>query len=181
ESAAQAGFRLIDYETYKTSQGPRFAGIWVADGEDWALLLNYDNRTAFEADVQSLESSDDLRPVSFEVFTGELSTAVAEQTTATISSYELSQNYPNPFNPETTIRYALPSRAQAQLVIYDLTGRIVKELVSEQQAPGEHAVQWNGRDDAGNSVASGVYVYRLVATPATGAPVTLTRKLTFMK
>lgn len=97
------------------------------------------------------------------------------------NAFHLDQNYPNPFNPETTIRYALPNQAKVQLTIYDLSGRVVKELVSEKQSAGEHLVRWDGRGDSGHSVASGVYVYRLVVTPSSGAPVTLTRKLAFMK
>ncbi len=108
-------------------------------------------------------------------------TSVTQRHETLPTEYALNQNFPNPFNPSTTIHYALPSRSKVQLVIYDLAGRVMKELVSEQQAPGEHAALWDGRDHAGNSVTSGVYIYRLTATPFSGAPVTLTRKLTFMK
>ena len=74
----------------------------------------------------------------------------------------LAQNSPNPFNPHTTIRFALPQEAQpVRLAIYDASGRVVATLVDGALAAGDHAVEWDGRDDAGRAVASGVYSYRL--------------------
>jgi flagellar hook assembly protein FlgD len=68
-----------------------------------------------------------------------------------------------------------------QLLIYDLNGRLVKKLRSEEQAAGEHLARWDGRESNGNVVAAGVYVYRLIATPASGKETVLVRKMTFMK
>ena len=78
-------------------------------------------------------------------------------------TFKLSQNYPNPFNPSTTIRYELPGPAQVVLDIYDLRGRKVRTLVRGRQLAGVHSVLWNGRDESGGSLASGVYFYRLEA------------------
>ncbi|MCF7805301.1 MAG: T9SS type A sorting domain-containing protein [Candidatus Marinimicrobia bacterium] len=75
--------------------------------------------------------------------------------------YTLQQNYPNPFNPTTTLRYGLPQNAYVQFIIYDLAGRKVKMLVQEQQSAGWYQVQWNGTNDLGQSVSTGVYFYRL--------------------
>jgi len=69
----------------------------------------------------------------------------------------LHQNVPNPFNPQTAIRYDLPSSARVRLTIVDVAGRRVRTLVDEQQTPGSREAIWTGRDDMGNSVASGVY------------------------
>ncbi|RMF60150.1 MAG: T9SS C-terminal target domain-containing protein [Calditrichaeota bacterium] len=77
--------------------------------------------------------------------------------------FALHPNYPNPFNPETTIRYDLPVPAEVRLTIYDLLGRVVRTLVAKKQAAGAHAAVWDGRDDSGKQLASGVYVYRLDA------------------
>jgi len=78
--------------------------------------------------------------------------------------YELLGNFPNPFNPVTEIRYALPRPATVSLTVYDLSGRVVRRLlVSESQAEGRYAVLWDGRNDRGVSVSSGVYFYRLAA------------------
>lgn len=75
--------------------------------------------------------------------------------------FELLQNYPNPFNPATSIRFAVPSRQAVQLVIYDLLGRKVKTLLDEEVEAGEHAVSWDGSNESGRIVASGLYVYRM--------------------
>ncbi len=73
-------------------------------------------------------------------------------------------NHPNPFNPTTVIRYELPTRSVATLTVYDLTGRRVRLLVQgKMQAAGGHDVTWNGRNDHGRAVPSGVYIYRLEA------------------
>lgn len=77
--------------------------------------------------------------------------------------YELAQNFPNPFNPITTIRYALPMESEVSLIIYDVLGQRVRTLVSGSQGVGYYNAVWDGRDDAGMAVASGVYIYRLTA------------------
>ncbi len=74
-----------------------------------------------------------------------------------------SGNYPNPFNPQTIIRYSLPEDSEVRLVIYNVVGQQVRELVNAHQSLGVYAVRWKGRDDSGRDVASGVYLYRLVA------------------
>ena len=73
-----------------------------------------------------------------------------------LKSFTLSQNYPNPFNPQTTIQYYFPKTANVQLSIYDVNGRLVKTLVSQNQSAGEHEVTFNAAD-----LASGIYYYRL--------------------
>jgi hypothetical protein len=81
------------------------------------------------------------------------------------SSFTLRQNYPNPFNQNTIITYYLPDNkiqpARVQLLIYDLLGRLVRELINETQQPGEHTVTWKGTDNSGADLPSGVYFYRL--------------------
>jgi hypothetical protein len=69
---------------------------------------------------------------------------------------------PNPFNPSTTIAYSLGRAGSAELVVYDLSGRRVKTLVSGYIDAGSHEARWDGRDEYGRRVASGVYAYRLI-------------------
>ena len=79
-------------------------------------------------------------------------------------TFGLHQNVPNPFNPATTIAYDVPGGgADVSIRIYDVTGRVVRTLVDEHRPAGTHEVGWDGRNDAGVSVASGVYLYRMVA------------------
>jgi len=75
----------------------------------------------------------------------------------------LYQNCPNPFNPSTTIKYYLPGKARVAVEIYDISGRRLAQLVRKEEEGGSHAVEWNGLDDRGSSVASGIYFYRLTA------------------
>ena len=77
--------------------------------------------------------------------------------------FALFQNYPNPFNPSTTIEYQLSVAGEVTLRIYDILGRQVRELVNERQKSGYYKAIWDGTNDAGLSVASGVYLYRLKA------------------
>ena len=76
-------------------------------------------------------------------------------------AFSLSQNYPNPFNPETVIKYALPEDCHVELTIYNILGQKVKTLINQYQNAGHKMVHWNGRDDKGNEIASGVYLYKM--------------------
>ena len=73
-------------------------------------------------------------------------------------------NYPNPFNPSTTIAFSIPSEMPCKLDVYNLRGQKVRSLVNETVMAGNHSIVWNGKDDSGKSVSSGVYFYRL-STP----------------
>ncbi len=77
------------------------------------------------------------------------------------SLFKLEQNYPNPFNPSTTISYSLPEQSRVSLIIYDIKGQIVTEYPKTHQTPGQYNVKWNGRDDNGNNVSTGLYLCRL--------------------
>jgi hypothetical protein len=78
--------------------------------------------------------------------------------------FALHQNAPNPFNPETTIRYDVPAPGgKVNLTVYDVSGRIVRTLVDAAQTAGQHSVRWNGRNERGARVASGVYFCRMTA------------------
>jgi len=77
--------------------------------------------------------------------------------------FALSQNYPNPFNPETTIEYQLPRRSHISLRIFNTLGQEIRTLVNEESSEGYHQVCWDGKDNAGNKVGSGIYLYQLQA------------------
>ncbi len=82
---------------------------------------------------------------------------------STPSSFALHANYPNPFNPETTIGFDLPSSADALLEVFDVAGQLQRVLLAGRMEGGRHHVAWDGRDDEGRRVGSGVYLYRLRA------------------
>lgn len=79
-------------------------------------------------------------------------------------SFLLHQNYPNPFNPSTTIQFDIPTPAFVELEVYDISGRIVRHLTARDLQPGTYTATWDGMDNAGNDVASGVYYIRMQAT-----------------
>ncbi len=77
------------------------------------------------------------------------------------SAFALAQNAPNPFNPQTTIVFAVDRQTQVRLQVYDLQGKLVRRLTDQVYAPGEHRLVWDGRDQAGAELPSGLYLYRL--------------------
>ena len=77
--------------------------------------------------------------------------------------FELKGNYPNPFNPSTKIAYSIDMNSKVNVKIYSLLGEEITSLFSGDVNPGTHEVQWNGVDNVGVAVASGVYIYRVEA------------------
>ena len=90
--------------------------------------------------------------------------------------YVLKQNFPNPFNPSTSIEFSIPSSENVNLSVYNLEGRLVKTLVNQNMRSGQHVVEWNGTNEVGAQVASGMYVYQLKTNGRL-----LNRTMTFIK
>jgi len=91
-------------------------------------------------------------------------------------SFTLYQNFPNPFNPETNISFALPGAFRVQLAVYNILGERVKILADGVFAAGQHELTWDGRNDDGQAVSSGIYFYRLVTSEAS-----LSKKMMLLK
>ena len=90
-----------------------------------------------------------------------LGKALLETTNALPKTFDLSQNYPNPFNPDTHIKYQLPEQGDVKLVIYDIMGRMVRKLVDQRNEPGFFDIVWDGKNQSGVKVATGIYIYRI--------------------
>lgn len=104
-------------------------------------------------------------------------TSVEGESALPVHRLVLRQNHPNPFNPTTAISFAVPNGSgDVEVKVYDVTGRMVKSLVSEPLPAGEHTVVWNGKDEAGRTVASGIYFCRLSVEGESAA-----RKMVLMK
>jgi flagellar hook assembly protein FlgD len=88
----------------------------------------------------------------------------------------LNPNYPNPFNPETTISFDMPKTDAAKLEVYNVKGQLVKTLFDGTAAFGRNSMIWNGTDNSGSAVTSGVYFYRLTTDGHSE-----TRKMMLMK
>ena len=80
-----------------------------------------------------------------------------------VSNFELTQNYPNPFNSNTIIRYSIEKSTLVEINIYNILGEKVKSLLRKNNVSGVHSVEWNGADDFGEKVNSGVYFYQIRA------------------
>jgi hypothetical protein len=78
-------------------------------------------------------------------------------------NFGLEQNYPNPFNPQTTIAFKIKEATEVELQIFNLRGQKVRTLLSQPVLPGEHATVWDGRDETGQLMPSGTYIYKLRA------------------
>lgn len=104
-------------------------------------------------------------------FVGRVATSVDKRNSEVPDSFSLKQNYPNPFNPRTKIQYDLPQKVEVRLVVYNLLGRRVATLVNETQQAGSYQITFEA-----SNLASGVYIYRIVA-----GDFTQTRKMMLMK
>jgi len=148
-------FRELTWVSLSSYQGS------VPQGETESIQVTFDSfglpDDTYLADITISSNAGDpvLVPVTIEVLTDPTGAESAPLALA------LAQNHPNPFNPKTTIRFALPAAGPVELAVYDATGRRVRTLLSGPQPAGTHHVVWEGKDDGGHPLASGVYLYRL--------------------
>ena len=123
-----------------------------------------DRMSSGQFGVFSFQMDDDGIPGFYDnIVVNSLVTAVEDNLRGNYvpENFSLEQNHPNPFNPETQISYQLSSDGFISLTVYNLLGREIKTLVSEYQPSGYYTVSWNGKDEAGNIMPSGVYMYTL--------------------
>ena len=95
--------------------------------------------------------------------------------------FALGQNSPNPFGGSTSISFSLPVASRVKLSVYNITGQLVKILADGQAGAGHHSVSWNGRDQAGQAAANGIYFYRMEAAGADGRRFAQTKRLNLVK
>jgi len=133
-----------------------------------ALLIEEADSTLHKGKLGKylIKSSDDYNKRVYEILKKNFGNESEEREEELLpTEYTLYQNYPNPFNPTTTIKYDLPNTSEVSLIIYDILGRKVKELVNDKQQAGRYEVQFNA-----SSLASGVYIYQLIAeNPSTSS------------
>jgi hypothetical protein len=143
---------------------------WTAGGSGGGSPLQLDANDFFGATANDEMYFDDYdihqAPVGIE---GEQELQIPEE-------FALYQNYPNPFNPTTTIKYDLKQTVNVELKIYNVLGQLVRTLVNETQEAGHKTALWDGLNDAGNRVATGIYIYRIHA-----ADFVKSRKMIMMK
>jgi len=98
-----------------------------------------------KTDANGLTSVEEKRPISIP------------------DNFHLTQNFPNPFNSSTTVVYSIPKATNVELSIYDIRGRLVRNLARGEVTAGTYSVRWDGKDNSGKEVGSGIYLYRLKA------------------
>lgn len=97
------------------------------------------------------------------------------------SAYSLKQNYPNPFNPTTNIDYDLPQVSAVKIAVFDILGNVVRILAEGSQPAGSYTIQWDGRNNNGTTVSSGIYLYRISALGSNGKQSTTTMKMMLIR
>jgi flagellar hook assembly protein FlgD len=112
----------------------------------------------------------DLGETSDQIYVG------AKLAAPTVSEFSVAQNYPNPFNLETQFSLSLPAESQVSFVVYNVAGQKVKTLVDNQMSAGTHTITWDGTNESGNVVSSGIYFYKVVA-----GDIVTTKKMILMK
>ncbi|NOX37834.1 MAG: T9SS type A sorting domain-containing protein [Calditrichaeota bacterium] len=131
------------------------------DQKDIYMLLRQDQLISFWSQLSDLHTGWDIWSNVLDV-NSEI-TNIVRSNEAYNRTVTLIKNYPNPFNSGTTIVYRLSKAAKVEIEIFNLLGQRVRKLVRAQQPAGEYRVFWNGRDDRGKAVSSGIYVYRFQA------------------
>ncbi|MDP2173692.1 MAG: T9SS type A sorting domain-containing protein, partial [Candidatus Cloacimonadaceae bacterium] len=183
------GMQLAQYQYPAASVVPGWnyvtmpAGIVVPDGQFYLAIMETTNASAIGLDTSSIGYSyKRLVNVWEPVTNGEIMLrAIVEPGVSNdddiIPVYTLNaSNYPNPFNPETTIAFSVPTNGKTDIKVYNLKGQLVRNLMSGELTAGNHNVVWNGKDDRGNGVSSGLYFYRV-----TNNSQTITRKMLLAK
>jgi hypothetical protein len=173
---------LSTNHTQNYSGQPNYYGIkhWVKEDIDLSAYIGQQVRFRFlmHTDENTVGDGfyfDDFKVVDYE----EILVGIGEKPETLPQKPALAQNYPNPFNPATTIRYEIPARLSGLKVvlrIYNNLGQEVRTLVNGTEKIGTRSIVWDGKNDLGQAVSSGIYLYRL----RVGNEV-LTKKMLFLK
>ncbi|QQS35896.1 MAG: T9SS type A sorting domain-containing protein [Ignavibacteriales bacterium] len=166
-----------------TNGGSNWQEIWSAENDGQGFmwrqknvdLTAYSNRSNLKLGWQYVGNDGDLVGLDGIKIVG-FPTSVEEIDSEIPETFDLSFNYPNPFNPSTKFRYALPEARNVKVIIYNINGEKVTELVNNYQNAGTYEITWNGKNDLNQEVASGTYIYSVVA-----GDFSQTRKMVLLK
>lgn len=144
-----------------------FTAVWnpadsvITAGDSLVLEVTFSAMTQIPyTDNLLIENNDTLVSIQLEG-SGVITDIVNHLNNTIPTQYALSQAYPNPFNPSTTIRYQLPHTTDVRLVVYNALGQQVQILANARVEAGYHEVSWNGKNDSGMQMPSGVYLFRM--------------------
>ncbi len=131
----------------------------VTEVDSFGTIINYANVTSSSTDMNLANNIAVDTTVSQNI-----QTSIGDNSNNTLpDKFELAQNYPNPFNPSTSISFALPTKSNVEIMIYNALGQSVKRLVNQELSAGIHSVSWDGKNDNGKAVSSGMYLYKIIA------------------
>ncbi len=116
--------------------------------------------TSYYYKIVAIDNSGNVGPFSAEI---SLKATNVEAVDGLPTEFALRQNYPNPFNPSTQINFSLPSQASVKIAIYNVAGELVRTLINDDMSAGNYRITWNGMDNNGRTISSGVYIYRMQA------------------
>ncbi len=155
---------IISYRiAYSTDWSDTSTYVYTAEIEDTTMSLLLDNNLQYYWVAQAIDkdnfvvSSNYNTPNTFII--GTLST----EEELIPDEFALHQNYPNPFNPTTNISYDLPKNEHVSIVIYDVMGRNIRSLINEKKSAGYYRVYWDAKNDIGEPVSAGMYIYTIEA------------------
>lgn len=132
-----------------------------AGSRDSFTVNNLLDGTTYYFAIKTIDDAGNVSPISNIAKVVALVLGVDDDDQELPQDFSLSQNYPNPFNPATTIEYSVATTSRVRLTVYNIRGQTITTLVDDIKGPGRHEQTWNGSNDRGSQVASGVYFYRL--------------------
>jgi hypothetical protein len=144
--------------------------VHLAGGQTANYPVSQVDRVRFEGDTLVVEWTSGIERwrvnaiTKIEFLWDPANSSTPQSAAAVVKVMHLFQNQPNPFFPETRIAFELPRAGSVELRVYGADGRLIRTLLKEQRPAGRHTVSWDGRDDAGGTVAGGVYFYELKAS-----------------
>ena len=154
---------------------PPTSGAIAPDGQTYLIVRLYGIGGPTLTGYINITSNDLVNPLISVPVTLDVTTDIKD-TDQYPNTYAVSQNYPNPFNPSTTIKFQIPKSTNVRLTIYNLLGKKIRTLVNDEMGAGHYEAVWNGQNDAGVNVGSGIYIYKFEAQEFTKV-----RKMMFLK
>ena len=141
----------------------RITGLEDVPSDLGIILINRYNSTPIDVRRQPMYSFETVsKKMLFKILVGTPEFIAAEISKLRPQSFELMQNFPNPFNPITSISVRLPRESRIRLEVYSILGQQIKTLADASVSAGIHTFMWDGTDESGRAVATGVYLYRLI-------------------
>ena len=154
-----AHFTLVGFSPTTISGTPGSVALHFDDTNVTASTVYMANVVLHTSDDQSIPGATNLSDLTWGVTA--IVTDLATDAPQVVLRTQLHHNVPNPFNPTTTIAFDLAVAQRVQLFVFDSRGRHIRSLVEDEMNAGQHRVLWDGRDQAGRSMASGIYFYRM--------------------